>query len=148
MRQVPANSHAAAHVAPHYLIIGDGRLARHFHTYFTLEHLKFSQWCRRESQSQLAQGIRQSTHVLLAIADPAIESFISEHPAVLERRCVHFSGALVSPQVPSAHPLMTFSRAPYSLETYRSVHFILEQGRGSLADLMPGLTNHFSEIDP
>ncbi len=148
MRQVPANSHAAASQAPHYLIIGDGRLARHLRTYFTLEHFKFSQWCRRDSQSHLALAIRQSTHVLLAIADSAIASFISEQPAVLERSCVHFSGALVLPQIPSAHPLMTFSRAPYSLETYRSVHFILEQGRSSLADLLPGLLNSFSAIDP
>ncbi len=147
MRQVPANSQAQALAVAHYLVIGDGRLARHLGTYLSLESVSFDRWSRREPLGALPALISGATNVLLAISDSSIEPFVTAHPSLLDRSCVHFSGALVSAQIPSAHPLMTFSSEPYCLESYRSIPFVFERGRGSMASLLPGLRNSSFEIE-
>jgi predicted short-subunit dehydrogenase-like oxidoreductase (DUF2520 family) len=60
---------------------------------------------------------------------------------------VHFSGSLSFSQIVGAHPLMTFSYELYDLDTYRRIPFVLEEGRGNLNEILPGLTNsnHFIE---
>ncbi len=136
MRQVPA--------AAHFLLVGDGRLARHFAHYLRLENLSFDQWSRRLGGS-LETLADRCTHVLLAISDSAIEPFLTAHPFLRTHVCVHFSGALVTPAVPSIHPLMTFGPDLYSLDEYRAIPFVLEKGR--IVEL-PGLTNVVVELSP
>ena len=158
MRQVPASLQRDSRGfvrdtnLTHYLIIGDGRLAGHLRTYLSLENLSFEQWSRRRSDDVIP-FIERATHVLLALSDSAIEEFVDGHPALLERVCVHFSGALVSPKIPSAHPLMTFtvlrSRANPTdeLEFYRAIPFVTEKGRAPFTELLPDLTNRHFEIE-
>jgi predicted short-subunit dehydrogenase-like oxidoreductase (DUF2520 family) len=134
MRQVPAEAH--------YLLIGDGRLARHLAHYLELEHLSFDQWSRRSSVA-LESLAERCTHVLVAISDSAIEPFLREHSFLRDRVCVHFSGALVSTLASSVHPLMTFGPSLYSLEEYRAVPFVLERDRPVL---LPGLSNVCVEL--
>lgn len=150
MRQVPANSHASSAdpSGAHYLIIGDGRLAEHLRTFLSLENLVYSQWARSSGRS-LNPELESATHVLLCISDGALAQFVAENPAMLKRVCVHFSGSVVLPEIPSAHPLMTFAAGEkYSLDVYRSIPFVLETGRSSLAELMPGLSNASFAISP
>lgn len=140
MRQVPALTS--------FLIIGDGRLARHLRHYFDLEEIPYIQWSRQDGASRLNALLAQSSHILLAISDSALSGFVAQHPTLAERICVHFSGSIVMDTIPSAHPLMTFAaNRVYDLDTYRKIPFVLERGRASFAALLPGLTNPSFEID-
>ncbi len=152
MRQVPQklrhaleenlNSSSSA-----ILLIGSGRLAKHLQNYFELEKILFLAWSRASSSNEdLQQKIAQSTHILLAISDSALIEVCKKHEFV-GKKLVHFSGALFVPGVPSAHPLMSFSNQLYDLETYRSIHFVLEQGAPPLSELIPGLKNEFSYLE-
>lgn len=140
MGQVPAR-HS-------YLIIGGGRSARHLARYFELENIPYSKWQRSDGPANFEDLVRQATRVLIAISDSAIEPFHGAHPSLASKTCVHLSGALVSPKIPSAHPLMTFAKdTDYDLATYRSIPFVTERGRGSLSELLPGLSNTDYSID-
>jgi hypothetical protein len=132
-----------------YLIIGNGRVATHFARYFSLESLPFKQWSRRESEgdTNLRELARDASHVLLLISDRSIEPFFNEHSFLNEKTCLHFSGSLVSGKIRGAHPLMTFSHEPYDLETYRRISFVLEKDRGTMAELLPGLSNPHVALD-
>jgi 2-dehydropantoate 2-reductase len=131
-----------------YLLIGGGRVSRHFQFYFESLSLPFSSWSRSQGREALAIKALEASHVLLLIPDSAIEEFHSEHHELHDRICVHFSGALVSDRLPGAHPLMTFSDRLYDLEIYRQLPFVLEKGRGSMAELLPGLPNPSVALDP
>lgn len=143
MRQVPASPPRAPQAA-HYLLVGDGRLARHFAHYFKLENLSFDQWSRRSGGSLEALADR-CTHVLLAISDSAIESFLLAHPFLRKHCCIHFSGALVTPLAASLHPLMTFGPELYSEDEYRTIPLVTEETRPVS---LPGLTNKVYAISP
>ncbi|HRE32648.1 MAG TPA: DUF2520 domain-containing protein [Candidatus Berkiella sp.] len=67
MRQVPFT---------HYLVIGNGRMARHFCHYLSLLNLPFQTWNRRQyDELSLQQALLTASHVVVLINDAAIESF-------------------------------------------------------------------------
>jgi hypothetical protein len=139
MGQVPAFSS--------FLVVGNGRLARHLRRYFELEALPYYLWSRK-SDENLAELAARSSHVLLAISDTSLESFIDENPALKEKTLVHFSGSLTLKNAFGAHPLMTFAAdTDYGLETYRKIPFIVEKDRASFETLLPGLRNPSFAID-
>jgi predicted short-subunit dehydrogenase-like oxidoreductase (DUF2520 family) len=141
MRQVPGSTH--------FLIIGDGRLARHFAHFLAFESIPFELWKRSQGSEDLASKAKAATHVLLAISDASISAFTETNAQIFsEKTLVHFSGALIHPTIPSAHPLMTFSHDLYEPSTYRRIVFITEKGRARLSDLIPGLKNNTYEIEP
>jgi hypothetical protein len=144
MGQVPAFSS--------FLVVGNGRLARHLRRYFELEALPFYLWSRKSS-ANLPSLLAKSSHVLLAISDgalqPFIDALIDENPLAKQKTIVHFSGTLTLPDAPSAHPLMTFAADRlYDLATYRKTPFVLEKSRSAFAELLPGLKNPHYEIEP
>lgn len=130
--------------APHYLIIGNGRVATHFRHYFSLLNIDFSSWHRGESEHKLNQTLSSATHVLVLITDNAIESFVKTHCEKKELIWIHFSGALVSDVVYGAHPLMTFNQETYPIDTYAKIPFVIDQDAPAYETLLPGLPNpHF-----
>lgn len=134
---------------PHYLIIGNGRLARHLCHYFS--HIyphNYRQWHRAMPLASLPRETERATHILLAISDKAIDDFIGEHLQDTTAIKIHFSGSLVTPHASGAHPLMTFGPDLYPIETYRSIPFIVDDGAPDFADLLPGLTNPHMRIKP
>jgi hypothetical protein len=142
MRQVPGFRS--------YLIIGNGRVARHFAQYFRLCSLPFDTWSRSDGASAqtLEDKIAASSHVLLAISDRSIVPFFEAHENVLhEKTTLHFSGMISDPRIIGAHPLMTFADADnlYDLETYRKIAFVVEKNRASndrtFDEILPRLTN-------
>ncbi len=126
-----------------YLIIGSGRVARHLSHYLHLLNQNFESWDRHQDPHALARKISSATHIYLAISDHAIESFYRQHLAGHEKTFVHFSGALHFGQILCAHPLMTFANQLYSLEQYKSIHFVLT-GCDHLSQAFPGLSNPYS----
>jgi hypothetical protein len=130
---------------PKFLIVGNGRLARHLVHYFALERLSFVQWARSTSLST-DFSTEQISHVLLGLSDQAIEPFCEQYQKQLQgRTVVHFSGALNTPFAIGAHPLMTFSHDLYEPEIYRKMSFVCEK---DLAELLPGIKNTFYLIKP
>jgi predicted short-subunit dehydrogenase-like oxidoreductase (DUF2520 family) len=132
MRQVP------------YLIIGNGRVAKHFCYYFRLINIPYHQWFRSNNSLSLNKIAKNCGRVLLLISDTAIENFIQENNILQKKILIHFSGQLTTKLAYGAHPLMTFSHSLYDLSVYQRIPFILEPGDLTFADLLPGLHNaHF-----
>lgn len=133
--------------APHFLIVGSGRLAHHLKHYFQSLQIKYSEWDRAQDAQVLAHNLEKATHVLLAVSDQAIESIYRKHFDGFDKVCVHFSGALHIPGVIAAHPLMTFGPQLYNPEFYPQIHFVLT-GVQNLQEALPGLQNPFSILKP
>jgi len=106
------------------LIIGSGRLARHWKHYLNLEGLPFYEWSRRDPL-RLADYVkgRNVGAVYLLLSDAALEPFYREHRTLLPAsvRWFHASGALVVEGMIDAHPMMSFAEELYELERYRSI---------------------------
>lgn len=122
---------------PHHLLLGSGRLARHLSRYFTLQGLSFAQWTNsRELSSELFSLLSDSkkpvTHLWILVSDSAIDSVARQilsgaaNLGVKLPRLLHASGARVVSGVRSVHPLMTFGRELYSLESYRKFPWVIE----------------------
>lgn len=129
-----------------YLIIGGGRLARHFAHYLSLLEIPFERWSRSESLKELIVKIARAERVLLLISDSAIESFAKDVPALEKKICIHCSGSMVIDGIPSCHPLMTFGDELYDLKLYKSIAFICESESKAFNELLPGLANPHAAI--
>jgi predicted short-subunit dehydrogenase-like oxidoreductase (DUF2520 family) len=135
-----------------YLIIGNGRAARHLVHYFQLlsTEIPFYRWYRDSKDPNnlkvLEFMISNASHIILAISDSEISGFLQKHPS-LESKCViHLSGALEVSHAFSAHPLMTFGPELYELEVYKNMVFVLSEGGPHLSQLFPHFQNRFYQI--
>lgn len=137
MRQVPS-----------YLLIGNGRVARHMRHYFSLLNLPYSSWHRGEPIADLLSCIAHATHILVLISDHSIEPFIETHLRHTHATLIHCSGSLATPLAYSAHPLTTFSETLYPLEQYQHIPFILDKHYSPQNPLLPGLPNRHFYLDP
>ena len=135
MRQVPTSD------APPFGIVGNGRVARHLHHYFTLLGLPVAAWSRSGRGPSPPETLASCQTILILIPDGDIVPFIDAWPGLRRKRLVHCSGRLVTPVAEGAHPLMTFGPALYDLAAYREVPFILDAGGTSFSTLLPGLPN-------
>src|SRR3990167_6008005 len=131
---------------PRYLIIGNGRVARHFCHYLTLLHLDFTTWHRQNPLDELYQALPQVSHVLLLISDDAIETFVKQHLKNTDVICIHFSGSLLSQRAYGTHPLMCFSNNLYDLPHYKTIPFIVDDHAPDFNYLLPGLPNQHMRL--
>jgi len=153
MRQVPPVAGAPAH----HLVIGSGKISRHFAKYFSDLSLSFETWCTpRHFTPDFFQSFR-ATHVWLLVSDRAIEEVATrvrtglvERESEREPRLLHASGATLVPGVLGAHPLMTFGDILYSEESYRRIPFVIENpfNGETVEDLLGGLPNVAVFLDP
>lgn len=128
-----------------YLLIGSGRLARHLEFFITQKAWPLTNWNRKQSISLLPSLIKNSTHVLLAISDSALQGFYEQHLKSSGKKVIHFSGALHFEGAIAAHPLMSFGPHFYSLETYEKMHFVLT-GANFIEQVLPGFKNPFTVL--
>lgn len=127
---------------PRYLIIGNGRVARHFNYYFSLLNLSVMQWSRAEAVNALLDKASDASHILILISDDFIESFIQQHLIQVKAMRIHFSGSFSSKFAIGAHPLMTFGHTMYPCEQYEKIPFIIDEDSPDFDDLLPGLKNN------
>lgn len=130
MRQVPA-----------YLIVGDGRVARHLACYFS--HLgidNVARWHRSQGEAELLRKAESATHILLAVNDGAIEP-LAQKLTDFSALKIHFSGALATDAAYGAHPLMTFGAKTYALEKYKSIAFVIDDDAPAFTRVLPLLPN-------
>lgn len=133
---------------PKYLIIGNGRVARHFSHYLKLLNLSFQNWSRdNNTRDELMVLVKNCSHVLLLISDGAIKDFIDDNQYLLSAEyLIHFSGCLTLENCFGAHPLMTFGHDLYDKENYIAMPFILEESGPNFSVLLPGLPNKNFQI--
>lgn len=130
------------------LLVGSGRLARHLRFYFSELGFNFQTWSRAENdEASLRARFASADHVLLAIRDDAIASFVERHRESVFARWAHFSGALDLDGVASLHPLMSFGPELYPREIYPRIHFAVT-GITTPQEILPGLPNPFSVLAP
>lgn len=132
-----------------YLIVGNGKTAKHISRYFELLNIPFNSWNRNES-ILFEEMLTEEKKILLLISDDQIEKFIEKHKSKVNSQVlwIHFSGALSIPFAESAHPLFTFHNSLYNLETYKTIPFITERGRKTFSELFPELPNTSYQIEP
>lgn len=149
MRQVPKEAGAPAH----HLLVGHGKVSRHFEKYFSELSLPFELWPNaREFTPDFFKNFR-ATHVWILTSDHAIAS-VAETLRIgisseLHPQFFHASGATVVPGVLGAHPLMTFGNSLYDEETYRRIPFVVEDPLNgeSLSEILGGLPNSVVFLD-
>jgi predicted short-subunit dehydrogenase-like oxidoreductase (DUF2520 family) len=132
---------------PQYTIIGDGKVAKHFMHYFDLVEINYTSWNRKQSLRSLQHAVNNTDHVLVLISDNAIESFINVHSFLKDKSLIHFSGSLTIDGISGCHPLMTFSKTLYDLETYLSIPFVIDDNL-EFFRLFPQLTNQSYNLAP
>lgn len=133
--------------SPTFLLIGNGRLARHLVEYSRLLGIALTTWSRESSEGP-ERFLRSASHILLAISDDAIEAFDNRwrDTSSDDSVWVHFSGARSFSRVVGAHPLMTFGPRLYSLDEYKRIPIILERGGPPFDSILPGFPNPSYEI--
>ncbi len=132
-----------------YLIVGNGKTAKHISHYFEILNIPFNSWNRNQS-IQFEEMLTEEKKILVLIPDDQIEKFIEEQKSKVSAQVlwIHFSGVLSTPLAESAHPLFTFHNSLYDLATYKSIPFITERGRKTFSELFPELRNTSYEIEP
>ncbi|MEW6702639.1 MAG: DUF2520 domain-containing protein [Bacteroidota bacterium] len=139
---------------PKYLIVGNGRLAKHFLHYFELLGVSYIQFVRENLNefvqlSNAAARSEVSDRILLLIRDDQIENFIHEYKSKIAPQLIwiHCSGVLSIEEAESAHPLASFSEVLFDLQFYKSIPFVTEKGRKNFHELFPQLQNPNFEIN-
>lgn len=135
MGQVP--THRAVPIG----IVGDGLVARHLIHYFELLGVCTQQWSRRGVPVSPPDALRSCDTILLLIRDGAIAPFVHAWPVLRDKRLVHCAGGLSLATAQAAHPLMTFGRDLYDLETYRRIPFVVDAEGAPFSELFPFLDN-------
>ncbi len=125
-----------------YLIIGSGRMATHWAHYFKLQNIDHLNWSRDQNKPEgLLDAFQRCTHTLLSISDQALEAFILKHCFLTKKPLIHMSAVSHIPGALCVHPLMTFGKNLYDLETYHKIPLVVFSDSLENSDPMPGLTN-------
>ncbi|MCF7790612.1 MAG: DUF2520 domain-containing protein [Victivallales bacterium] len=125
-----------------YLLIGNGRLAKHLVKYLDDMNISFIRWFRGCKAYLCEAAAGKDNIILLAVSDSAIEPFIKKNRNILRNKTiVHFSGALYTPLAYGCHPLMTFSDKLYEKEFYQRILFTLDEDAPDFNELFPELDN-------
>ena len=146
--QTPFNSFA---------LLGSGRVARHLQNYIQRLGLPLQTWSRNgdlifnssrleDPRARLDSVVSQCSHILFAVSDKAIAT-VARPFLGMGKTLVHFSGAAQIDGVYAAHPLMTFAPPLETLDWYKRIPFVIDQGV-DFHELLPGLPNSFVEIAP
>ncbi|MBC7385407.1 MAG: DUF2520 domain-containing protein [Cryobacterium sp.] len=133
MRQVPRD---AGRPVKH-LLIGSGRLSRHFTHYFRDLGIDHETWLHPRVFTREVFQRTDFTHVWFLVSDRAIDSvgerwlggvreFSQPSAEDFLPQLLHASGSWVTPVARGAHPLMTFGPSLYPANFYRDIPFIVE----------------------
>jgi predicted short-subunit dehydrogenase-like oxidoreductase (DUF2520 family) len=131
-----------------YLIVGNGKLSKHFQYLFSLKNISFKLWFRgsNESFELLCNEVEK---ILVLIKDDEIINFIEANKLLVDQKkiWIHCSGILSTSLAESAHPLMTFTDQLYEQTIYDTIPFITEKNRLTFNDLFPDLNNPNYQIN-
>ncbi len=133
---------------PKYLIVGNGRVAKHLVHYFNFLEITF-QHCTRENLSEFGKLSDPVEKILLLVRDDEIEDFYLAHKneVTSEKIWIHCSGLLSIYGIQSAHPMASFTKHLFDLEFYESIPFVTEKGERKFSELFPEFPNPSFEIE-
>lgn len=133
-----------------YLVIGNGKMAKHWMHYLSLKGIVFDHWHRKGAED-LGKLLSSNSYkvIFVLISDSAIPSFFEQHLKNCKVPLVHFSGAHNFTGLIDLHPVMTFGPDLYELDVYQSLSFV-SASIHSVKELLPELsTNHLvHQISP
>lgn len=147
MRQVPLPKET------HYLLIGNGKVSRHFQHYFSKKNIPFYvERFPRLLNSLDKETWKKCNRILLLVSDDAIESVYNAVEVLRNEKWrnelpsevvyIHFSGVKTLPGIFGTHPLMTFGEQLYEESFYSTIPFVFSSSEiKSLSELMPSLKN-------
>lgn len=124
-----------------YLVIGNGKVAKHWMHYLSLEKIPFQNWSR-QSRIDFPKNLNKFRSVFVLISDSAIAEFAQTHLQNSKIPLIHFSGAHSLDGIIDLHPLMTFGPDLYLIEDYRKIKFVSAKIE-SLDQVLPELANLF-----
>lgn len=130
---------------PVYGIIGNGYISKHIRHYFEVLNIPYLHWHRGKFVSP-ENILSESSILILAISDDAIDPFLDNHPTLNKKLCIHFSGSLTSTHALSYHPLMTFGPKLYDEQFYKNILFVGEHGSPLFTKIFPKLKNPHIQI--
>lgn len=130
------------------LIIGNGRLAKHFSHYFHLLEQPHHSWHRSQPVKALNQLLETPLLIFCLIRDDALASFIQTHLTDSKHTVIHCSGCQSIPNTIGAHPLMTFSSDLFTIEQYQRVAFMVDCPVEQWHSLTPFLPNPHHYLAP
>lgn len=128
------------------LVIGRGRLAQALVRWPKSPQVEIRSWHRSLSLDELDRALNGASHVLLAIRDDGLQSFIAEHaPRLQGKTLLHFAGSRGDFSHHElrcfvAHPLVSLSVPPPPAELLQHVPFSIS-GVKALPELLPGFPN-------
>lgn len=139
--------HASERRENRSLVIGDGRMARHWTTYLEMLGMPCLRWARSTQDRQaLTESLNVVDQVYLAISDDGLEDFHDEHLRDFSGTVHHFSGCHVSERMHGCHPLMTFGTTPYEEASYRRMTLVLEDSDEATASRFSEFPNPLIRI--
>jgi len=134
------------------LIIGAGKMARHWGFYLQSLGMPTATWSRSESEETTPEEI--SAHfnhfptLFLAISDDAIKEFYDNFLIDFPGSVYHFSGAFYHPEIFGMHPLMTFGKELYPAEFYKSIPLVVDfRSSHSFIENLPNSQYNLSSTD-
>jgi predicted short-subunit dehydrogenase-like oxidoreductase (DUF2520 family) len=137
MGQVPGNKKI--------LVIGNGRVAKHWLHYLSLLKIPTSHWYRK---SNLELKETSFDLVFLAVSDSGLPELLLKYPWLQNSHLVHFSGANYFDGILGIHPLMTFSNELYDRGTYQKIALAIDFAEDKYKSLFSFLPNPTWQIEP
>lgn len=142
MRQVPSKK---------YLIIGNGRTAKHIGYYFTHLGHDITYWHYQKISYQnnllyttepLQELSYKNDKILILIKDAGIEDFINQYSFLKNPNTIHFSGSLEVAGISNVHPLISFGQDLFPTDFYPRIPFAqFDSPEKSLESFLPGISN-------
>lgn len=124
------------------LIIGGGKMARHWGFYLQSLGSPATFWSRSDAVEKTPQVLstyfNNFSTVFLAISDDALKKFYETCLTGFSGSVFHFSGAFYHPQISGIHPLMTFGKDLYPVDFYKTIPLTLDfSSKNSFIENLP-----------
>ena len=107
------------------LMIGDGKMARHWRHYLETQGLPLASWARSKAQpspkGELSAYFSNFSTLFLGITDDSLEEFYETYLTTFTGTIFHFSGSYSHKRMIGLHPLMTFGENLYTAEFYEQI---------------------------
>ncbi len=112
---------------PRPLLLGSGKLARHWSHYFQLKNISYLEWKKPHELNRDFEAIlSQASSVWVLVSDRAIAELVQKILSLAPTLPIlHSSAALSISGACTIHPLQTFGPELYSLEAYEKITFTL-----------------------
>jgi hypothetical protein len=127
------------------LIVGKGKVARLFSSFFERQKIAHTQWSRSQGLAALEEKSSTCTHVLLCLPDKVLTPFVDEHWDFFKNKTlIHFSATHTDARLLGFHPLGAFTLEGSTL--LEEVFFHGPHPESIFREALPVLKNPYKEL--